>query len=94
MERILKRIYLVLILCVITGFTFMGCEDNSKKTKITEAYETADYEKIGFPVRLQSIERGGMNYIIASGTYGESGVDICNITLDSLMVEYYKQELN
>ena len=51
-------------------------------------------EIIGYPVKIHTLERSGMKYIIASGTYGESGVDISNVTLDSLMVEYYKRELN
>lgn len=81
----------ILLVCV-----FIGCQpaDKKERTVETEKYETRDYEKIGYPVKIHTLERNGMKYIIASGTYGEAGVDISNVTLDSLMVEYYKRELN
>lgn len=75
---------------------FISCQDDgSKKAKIVESekHKTRDYEKIGFPVKIHTLERSGMKYIIASGSFGEAGVDISNVTLDSLMVEYYKREL-
>lgn len=59
-----------------------------------DKYKTDEFERIGYPVKIHNLERCGMKYLIASGTYGESGVDIINLTLDSLMVEHYKSLLN
>lgn len=92
LNRKLSYTLYILLVCV-----FISCQpaDNKKEKMVeTEKYKTRDYEKIGYPVKIHTLERSGMKYIIASGTYGEAGVDISNVTLDSLMVEYYKRELN
>lgn len=81
----------ILMLCI----TLFSCDsENVNKSVITESYETHNYERIGFPVKLHFVEKSGMKLMIASGSYGESGTSIINLTLDSLQVEYYKKQLN
>ena len=97
MKNLSKKLSYTLYILLV--YIFIGCEpgelaDKKEKTVETEKYETIDYERIRYPVKIHTLERSGMKYIIASGTYGEAGVDISNVTLDSLMVEYYKRELN
>jgi hypothetical protein len=70
-----------------------SCESEKSKTIVTEARATSDYELIGYPVKLHYIKRCGMKYMIASGLYGEAGVSVCNLTLDSLQVEFYKRSI-
>jgi len=72
-----------------------SCDGGKTESKrvVTEARVTQNYEEIGYPVKLHYIERSGMKYMIASGQYGEAGVSICNLTLDSLQVEFYKRSL-
>lgn len=92
LNRKLSYTLYILLVCV-----FISCqpvESTETKEVKTEKYKADDYERIGYPVKIHTLERSGMKYIIASGTYGEAGVDISNVTLDSLMVEYYKLELN
>ena len=72
---------------------FSSCESENSKRVVTEARVTNNYEEIGYPVKLHYIERNGMKYMIASGKFGEAGVSICNLTLDSLQVEFYKRSL-
>ena len=72
---------------------FSSCENENSKRVATEARVTKNYEEIGYPVKLHYIERSGMKYMIASGQFGEAGVSICNLTLDSLQVEFYKRSL-
>ena len=80
------------ILYILLALVFISCADKREQKMVeNKKYETADYEKIGYPVKIHTINRSGMKYIIASGTYGDAGVDIINVTLDSLMVEYYKR---
>lgn len=71
----------------------LSCEQKSSNKVETDAYESSDYEVVGFPVKIHYMERNGMEYMIASGSYGEAGVSICNLTLDSLQVEFYKKSL-
>ena len=72
-----------------------SCDGGKTESKrvITETRVTKNYEEIGYPVKLHYIERSGMKYMIASGQYGEAGVSIRNLTLDSLQVEFYKRSL-
>lgn len=82
-------------LYAMLAVVFSSCEGNKTEPKkvVTEARGTRNYEKIGYPVKLHYTERGGMKYMIASGYYGDAGVSICNLTLDSLQVEFYKRSL-
>jgi len=78
----------ILLVCV-----FIGCQPAEKtqnKEVKTDKYESDDYEGIDYPVKIHTLKKSGMKYIIASGSCCEAGVDISNVTLDSLMVEYYK----
>jgi len=72
---------------------FSSCENENSKRVVTEERVTKNYEEIGYPVKLHYIERNGMKYMIASGQFGDAGVSICNLTLDSLQVEFYKRSL-
>lgn len=72
---------------------FSSCERENSKRVVTGPTVTQNYEDIVYPVRLQYIERNGMKYMIASGHWGESGPSICNLTLDSLQVEFYRRSL-
>lgn len=84
----------IIVLFTILSFTVSSCiVEEKQKTVITDQYETSNFEKIGWPVKLHYIEKAGMQYMIASGTYGESGTAITNLTLDSLKTEYYLREL-
>jgi|688.fasta_scaffold02274_53 hypothetical protein len=81
-------------LYAMLAVVFSSCDgDTESKRVVTEARVTQNYEEIGYPVKLHYIERSGMKYMIASGQYGEAGVSICNLTLDSLQVEFYKRSL-
>ncbi len=77
-----RKAFAYLLLAVV----FSSCDGDKTKSKITQKYE-----EIGYPVKLHYIERCGMKYMIASGQYGEAGVSISNLTLDSLQVEFYKR---
>lgn len=86
----MKKINSILLMLALSTI-FISCnEDKTSKIVITEANTTDNYEVIGYPVKLHYIKRSGMNYMIASGYYGEAGTSITNLTLDSLQVEYYK----
>jgi hypothetical protein len=82
-------------LYAILAVVFSSCESGSGNSKrvVTEARVTNNYEEIGYPVKLHYIERSGMKYMIASGQFGEAGVSIRNLTLDSLQVEFYKRSV-
>ena len=82
-------------LYVMLAVVFPSCNGDKTVSKkvVTEARVTQNYEEIGYPVKLHYIERCGMKYMIASGQYGEAGVSISNLTLDSLQVEFYKRSL-
>jgi hypothetical protein len=80
-------------LYAMLAVVFSSCENENSKRVVTEARVTNNYEEIGYPVKLHYIEKGGMKYMIASGQFGEAGVSICNLTLDSLQVEFYKRSL-
>lgn len=80
-------------LYAMLAVVFSSCESANSKRVVTEARLTQNYEEIGYPVKLHYIERSGMKYMIASGQFGEAGVSICNLTLDSLQVEFYKRSL-
>ena len=82
-------------LYAMLAVVFSSCEGNKTESKkvVTEARTTQNYEEIGYPVKLHYVERSGMRYMIASGLYGEAGVSICNLTLDSLQVEFNKRSL-
>jgi hypothetical protein len=80
-------------LYAILAVVFFSCEKKNSKRVVTEARFTNNYEEIGYPVKLHYIEKGGMKYMIASGQFGEAGVSVCNLTLDSLQVEFYKRSL-
>lgn len=80
-------------LCVILAVVFSSCTSKETKRVETESYHDNNFEVLGYPVKLHYVERSGMKYMIASGTYGEAGVSICNLTLDSLQVEFYKRSL-
>lgn len=80
-------------LYAMLAVVFSSCESENSKRVVTESRVTNNYEEIGYPVRLHYIERSGMKYMIASGQFGESGVSIRNLTLDSLQVEFYKRSL-
>jgi hypothetical protein len=80
-------------LYAMLAVVFSSCESKNSKRVVTEARVTQNYEEIGYPVKLHYIERSGMKYMIASGQFGEAGVSICNLTLDSLQVEFYKRSL-
>jgi len=82
-------------LYAMLAVVFSSCDGDKTESKrvVTEAIVTQNYEKIGYPVKLHYIERSGMKYMIASGEYGDAGVSICNLTLDSLQVEFYKRSL-
>ena len=82
-------------LYAILAVVFSSCEGDKTESKrvVTKARVTQNYEEIGYPVKLHYIERKGMKYMIASGQYGEAGVSICNLTLDSLQVEFYNRSL-
>jgi hypothetical protein len=84
-----------IVLYAMLAFVLSSC--NNEKTEsnrvVTKARITQNYEEIGYPVKLHYVERSGMKYMIASGSYGEAGVSICNLTLDSLQVEFYKRSL-
>ena len=80
-------------LYAMLAVVFSSCESKNSKRVVTEARVTQNYEEIGYPVKLHYIERSGMKYMIASGRLGEAGVSICNLTLDSLQVEFYKRSL-
>lgn len=82
------------ILIVILLVILQSCETTNKDKKIiTDSYLTNNYELIGSPVELHYVTRNGMKYMIASGKSSDSGTAICNLTLDSLQVEYYKKQL-
>ena len=83
----------VIALYAMLAVVFSSCESKNSKRVVTEARVTQNYEEIGYPVKLHYIERSGMKYMIASGQFGEAGVSICNLTLDSLQVEFYKRSL-
>jgi len=78
---------------VLLAVVFSSCERENSKRVVTEARVTNNYEEIGYPVKLHYIERSGMKYMIASGQFGDSGVSIRNLTLDSLQVEFYKRSI-
>ena len=82
-------------LYAMLAVVFSSCEGDKTESKrvVTEARVTQNYEEIGYPVKLHYIERKGMKYMIASGQFSEAGVSICNLTLDSLQVEFYKRSL-
>lgn len=80
-------------LYAMLAVVFSSCESKNSKRVVSEARVTQNYEEIGYPVKLHYIERSGMKYMIASGQFGEAGVSICNLTLDSLQVEFYKRSL-
>jgi hypothetical protein len=80
-------------LCVILAVVFSSCTIEETKRVETESYHDNDFEVLGYPVKLHYVKRSGMKYMIASGSYGEAGVSICNLTLDSLQVEFYKRSL-
>ena len=82
-------------LYAMLAVVFSSCEADKTESKrvVTEARVTRNYEEIGYQVKLHYIERSGMKYMIASGQYSEAGVSICNLTLDSLQVEFYKRSL-
>lgn len=86
----------IIALCATLSVVFSSCEGDKVESKkvVTEARITRNYEEIGYPVKLHYIERSGMKYMIASGSFGEAGVSICNLTLDSLQVEFYKRNVN
>jgi len=85
----LTRTFAIVLLSVVLS----SCEEENSKRIVTEARVTNNYEEIGYPVKLHYIERSGMKYMIASGQFGEAGVSISNLTLDSLQVEFYKRSL-
>jgi len=80
-------------LYAMLAVVFSSCERENSKRVVTEARVTNNYEEIGYPVKLHYIERSGMKYMIASGQFGDSGVSIRNLTLDSLQVEFYKRSI-
>lgn len=80
-------------LCVILAVVFSSCKSGETKRVVTESYHDNNFEMLGYPVKLHYVKRSGMKYMIASGTFGEAGVSICNLTLDSLQVEFYKRSL-
>jgi hypothetical protein len=84
-----------IVACVILVISIYSCGSSpTSKVVVTEANLTNDYEKLNFPVELHYIKKNGMSYMIASGTFGESGTSTTNLTLDSLLVEYYREQLN
>jgi hypothetical protein len=90
----MNKLTAAIMIITIYACSHYACSDNSiinKKT--TDARNTNNYEEIGHPVKLHYIQRSGMKYLIASGLYGDAGVSIANITLDSIQVEFYKQAI-
>lgn len=49
---------------------------------------------IDYPVRIQFIKYHEMTYMVVSGVGNDAGASARNVTLDSLEVQYYKQQLN
>lgn len=93
MRKFNLRSLVIIAICTMLAIVFCSCVNSDSKKVITEARETKDYEEIGYPVKLHYVEKSGMKYMIASGHFGEAGVSISNLTLDSLQVEYYKRSL-
>lgn len=83
------------LIAIAVAFSTIGCQsnDSTNSTNDDTVKNKSTYEYLEHPVIIQTVEKSGMKYMIASGKKREAGVDICNITLDSLMVEYYKREL-
>lgn len=89
----MKKIIIGIILLITFACTQAPNNDGYVVNEVKE-YKPSGFGSVSYPVKIQIVRNGGMKYVIASGYYGDSGVDIANVTLDSLMVEYYKKELN
>lgn len=104
MKQLIKKypdwaaLFVLIIVSVTFGTAFNGCVDSSgESSTITpspkkEKAEVKKMELLEYPVKIQYVEREGMEYMITSATYGEAGVHVRNLTLDKEQLEYYQNQ--
>lgn len=87
----IKIIFAILIVCM-----FISCEKGQKEAQKTDGptkESSLKIEDLEHPIRIQYIERKGMNYMIISTPSSDGGVHVVNLTLDSVMVRRYELDL-
>ena len=85
---------LLLVFVIVLALSLGGCGE--LKQSIDESREkdrSAEVTSLRDDVEVQVYEKSGMKYLIVTERYSKSGKAIANLTLDSLMVEYYKKEI-
>jgi hypothetical protein len=82
----------ILITIMALNTVLSSCDiQTNEEISIGKPSQNIEIGSIDYPVKVQYITRKEMNYMIASGTNSNSGTSICNLTLDSLQLEYYKK---